>query len=33
EELDLTNINKKYLKDISKKYDYIPLKRLVDKIC
>jgi len=33
EELDLTNINKKYLKDISKKYDYIPLKKLVDKIC
>jgi len=33
EELDLTNINKKHLKSIVKKYDYIPLKRLVDNIC
>jgi len=33
EELDLTNINKKHLKSIVKKYDFIPLKRLVDNIC
>jgi len=33
EELDLSKINKKYLVNMAKKYDYIPLKKLVDRIC
>jgi predicted transcriptional regulator of viral defense system len=33
EELDLSKINKKYLLNMAKKYDYIPLKKLVDRIC
>jgi predicted transcriptional regulator of viral defense system len=32
-ELDLSKINKKYLLNMAKKYDYIPLKKLVDRIC